>query len=68
MPPQSSRRIFVDSEFAPRRLVVLAQCQMRLPDVEPGSAAQLNDEMAMPPGAAEDNPPASREGSRNRDA
>ena len=50
MPPQSSRRIFVDSEFAPLRTVVLAQCQMRLPDVEPGSAAQLNDEMAiMPP-------------------
>jgi len=45
----SSRRIFVESEFAPLRTVVLAQCQMRLPDVAPGSNAQLNDEMAILP-------------------
>jgi hypothetical protein len=39
----SHRRIFVASEFAPLRTVVLAQSQMRLPDAETGSKEQLND-------------------------
>ena len=45
----SQRRIFVQSEFAPLRTVVLAQSQMRLPDAETGSKEQLNDEMSIMP-------------------
>src|SRR5260370_5391059 len=45
----SLRRIFVESEFAPLRTVVLAQCQMRLPDAETGSKEQLKDELSIMP-------------------
>jgi len=49
VPQPSSRRIFVESEFAPLRTVVLAQCQMRLPDADTGSKEQLNDELSIMP-------------------
>jgi glycine amidinotransferase len=45
----SQRRIFVESEFAPLRTVVLAQSEMRLPDADTGSQEQLNDELSIMP-------------------
>jgi glycine amidinotransferase len=45
----AQRRIFVESEFAPLRTVVLAQSQMRLPDADTGSKDQLNDELSIMP-------------------
>jgi len=45
----SQRRIFVESEFAPLRTVVVAQCQMRLPDADVGSQEHLNDELSIMP-------------------
>jgi glycine amidinotransferase len=45
----AQRRIFVESEFAPLRTVVLAQSQMRLPDADTGSKEQLNDELSIMP-------------------
>lgn len=45
----SSRRIFVESEFAPLRTVVLAQSQIRLPDASTFTPAQLEEEIAIMP-------------------
>jgi glycine amidinotransferase len=45
----SSRRIFVESEFAPLRTVVLAQSQIRLPDPSAFAPAQLEEEIAIIP-------------------
>ena len=45
----SQRRIFVESEFAPLKTVVVAQSEMRLPDADTGSEAQLNDELSIMP-------------------
>lgn len=47
--PASSRRIFVESEFAPLRTVVLAQSQMRLPDADAFTPEQLEAELAIVP-------------------
>jgi glycine amidinotransferase len=47
--PASSRRIFVESEFAPLRTVVLAQSQMRLPAASTLTPAQLEEELAIIP-------------------
>jgi glycine amidinotransferase len=44
-------RVFVTSEFAPLRTVVLSQCQMRLPDPGTTSPAQLAAEMEFLPEA-----------------
>jgi glycine amidinotransferase len=49
MTAKPSRRIFVESEFAPLHTVVLARCEMKLPEAEPGGGPQLNDEMAILP-------------------
>jgi glycine amidinotransferase len=45
----SQRRIFVESEFATLKTVVLAQSEMRLPDADTASEAQLNDELSIMP-------------------
>jgi hypothetical protein len=45
----SQRRIFVESEFAPLRTVVLAQSQMRLPDADMASKDQFEEEMSIMP-------------------
>jgi glycine amidinotransferase len=45
----SPRRIFVKSEFAPLRTVVLARCEMRLPDADSASKEQLAEEMSIMP-------------------
>lgn len=45
----SQRRIFVDSEFAPLRTVVLARSQFRLPDPDAISRHQLATEMSVMP-------------------
>lgn len=42
-------RIFVASEFAPLRTVVVAQCQMRLPDADAMSPEQFAAEMSILP-------------------
>lgn len=54
MTTEQARRIFVASEFAPLRTVVVAQCQMRLPDADSLPDAQLAEEMSiLPPGERE---------------
>jgi glycine amidinotransferase len=45
----SVRRIFVESEFAPLRTVVLAQSEIRLPDASTFAPAQLEEEIAIIP-------------------
>jgi N-dimethylarginine dimethylaminohydrolase len=45
----ATRRVFVKSEFAPLRTVVLAQCQMRLPDPASMPKEQLEEEMSIMP-------------------
>ncbi len=45
-------RVFVASEFAPLRRVVLARSQMRLPDPDASSAEQFNQEVAILPDEA----------------
>lgn len=47
--PASSRRIFVESEFATLRTVVLAQSQIRLPDPDTISSEQLEQELSISP-------------------
>jgi glycine amidinotransferase len=47
--PASSRRIFVESEFAPLRTVVLAQSQMRLPAASTVTPKQLEKELGIFP-------------------
>ncbi|TIH36181.1 amidinotransferase [Subtercola vilae] len=48
-PQVSSRRIFVESEFAPLRTVVFAQAEMRLPAASTFSPAQLEEEIGIIP-------------------
>jgi glycine amidinotransferase len=49
MTQPSQRRIFVESEFAPLRTVVLAQSQMRLPDADMASKEQFEQETSIMP-------------------
>ena len=44
-------RVFVESEFAPLRRVVVARCEMRLPDPDFASAELLQAEAAILPEA-----------------
>ncbi len=47
--PTSSRRIFVESEFAPLRTVVLAQSQMKLPAASTVTPKQFEEELGIFP-------------------
>ncbi|TIH27021.1 dimethylarginine dimethylaminohydrolase family protein [Subtercola vilae] len=47
--PISPRRIYVESEFASLHTVVLAQSEMRLPDADTFSPAQLDEEIDIMP-------------------
>jgi N-dimethylarginine dimethylaminohydrolase len=47
--PASSRRIYVENEFAPLHTIVLAQSEMRLPDSSTFTKEQLEQEIAIIP-------------------
>lgn len=49
MSREAPRRIFVESEFAPLRTVVLSQSELRLPDPDAIAHGQLDEELSVSP-------------------